>query len=120
MILHNEKNAKAKKGSILLEVFSRDKSLRYKNSASNAIIFKIKIKIIEILHKVMDIQNDIRLTRFLIEYFKADNILMMNPSQSGHEMCYLNNILKGTVTEEDDQIKQKTDEKTIGWMKIAF
>ena len=105
---------------MLFETFNRDKSLRYKNSTSNATIFKIKIKIIEILHKVMDIQNDIRLTRFLIEYFKADNILMMNPSQSGPEMCYLNNILNNTVTEEDDEIKQRTDEKTIGWMKIAF
>jgi len=45
---------------------------------------------------------------------------MMNPSQSGPEMCYLNNILNNTVTEEDDEIKQRTDEKTIGWMKIAF
>lgn len=101
MKVHNEKNSKAKKGSILFEVFNRDKSLRYKNSATNSVIFKIKIKIIEILHKVMDIQNDIRLTRFLIEFFKADNILMMNPSQSGPEICYLNNILKGTVSEED-------------------
>ena len=64
------------------DVFKRDKALRYKNNENNNIIFQIKKKIIEILHKVIDFQNDIRLTRFLIEFYKADQTLMMSPATS--------------------------------------
>lgn len=35
-------------------------------------IIMIKQKIIDILHKVMDIQNDTRLSKFLIEFYSTD------------------------------------------------
>ena len=35
--------------------FKRDKRLRYRSNENNSVIFSIKRKIIEILHKVIDI-----------------------------------------------------------------
>ena len=59
--------------------FKKDKKLRYNNNPNNMIIFSIKKKIIEILSKAIDFQNDIRLSRFLIEFQKSDFQLMLNP-----------------------------------------
>ena len=66
-----------------LEPFKRNKELRYANNQKNRVIIEIKKKIIQILNRVIDIQNDIRLTRFLIEFNKADNQLMMSPHTAG-------------------------------------
>jgi len=43
----------------------------------------------------VDIQNDIRLTRFLIEFYKADNQLMVNTIASGPEIFFLQHTLAG-------------------------
>jgi hypothetical protein len=48
-------------------------------SSGNFGIVRIKRKIIEILSIIMDIQNDIRLTSFLIEFSKTDNALASDP-----------------------------------------
>lgn len=50
--------------------FKKDKSLRNKISEAHLVIISIKIKIIDILHRVMDMQNDIRLARMLSEFAK--------------------------------------------------
>lgn len=50
--------------------FKRDKSVRNKISEAHLVIISIKIKIIDILHRVMDMQNDIRLARMLSEFAK--------------------------------------------------
>lgn len=60
--------------------------MRYRNSETNQGIVSIKKKIIELLHTIMDFQNDIRLTRFLIEYNKSDNQMFLNPGQSTTEL----------------------------------
>ena len=57
-----------------------DKSNRYKISEENIMMVEIKKRIIQILHRIMDIQNDIRLTRFLMEVYKSDKELVMNPA----------------------------------------
>ena len=49
--------------------YKKDKKLRYRNNENNLIIFAIKRKIISILSKAIDIQNDVRLTKFLIEFY---------------------------------------------------
>ena len=67
----------------------RDKAARYRDCAQNTDIFAIKKKIITILHYVMDIQNDIRLTKFLAEYAKSDSKLMLSPGTCGPEIFYL-------------------------------
>lgn len=100
----------------------RDKSIRYKMSEHNIIMVQIKRKIIDILHRVMDIQNDLRLTSFLIEFSKADQEMIMNPTASSQELQYLNNILNGVVeeTKENEDMKRKCDEKLINWMMISY
>ena len=60
-------------------IIKRDKTIRYKNSEDNMMIIQIKRKIIQILHKIMDLQNDIRLTRLLIEFHKSDQLLIKDP-----------------------------------------
>ncbi len=39
---------------------------------SNLLIMDTKSGIINILQKILDIQNDVRLTQFLTEFFKHD------------------------------------------------
>jgi hypothetical protein len=57
-----------KQKGALPEVYSPDKESRYRNNQQNRVIFIIKRKIIGILSIVIDIQNDIRLTKFLTEF----------------------------------------------------
>ena len=64
----------------------RDKTLRYRNSEDNMMIVQIKRKIIQILHKIMDLQNDIRLTRLLIEFHKSDQLLIKDPQVNAREL----------------------------------
>jgi len=93
--------AAGKKRSALDDKFKRDKDKRYKNCESNEVIFAIKKKIIKILSYIIDIQNDIRLTRFLVEFHKTDTALMNDPSIAGKELFYLQNTLKDQVNEDD-------------------
>ena len=75
-----------------LEPFKRNKELRYANNQKNRVIIEIKKQIIQILNRVIDIQNDIRLTRFLIEFNKSDTQLMMSPHTAGQELVFLQNV----------------------------
>jgi len=52
-------------------------------------MIEIKKRIILILHKIMDTQDDIRLTRFLIEFNKSDKVLILNPQESASELIYI-------------------------------
>lgn len=45
---------------------------RYKMNESNLLIMLTKNKIISILQRILDIQNDVRLTQFLTEFHKDD------------------------------------------------
>jgi hypothetical protein len=45
---------------------------RYKMNESNLLIMMTKNKIINILQRILDIQNDVRLTQFLTSFYKAD------------------------------------------------
>ena len=98
----------------------RDRAARYADCAQNADIFAIKKKIINILHYVMDIQNDIRLTKFLAEYAKSDSKLMLSPTTCGPELFYLQNVLDNNVTEDDAEIANSCNKKIIDWMKVAY
>ena len=98
----------------------RDKAARYRDCNQNADIFAIKKKIIKILHYIMDIQNDIRLTKFLAEYAKSDSKLMLSPTTCGPELFYLQNVLDNNVTPEDKEIANACNQKIIGWMRTAF
>ena len=86
-------DGKKKKSEYSGEAFKRDKTLRYKNSETNVLIFSIKRKIIEVLSRVMDMQNDLRLTRFLIDFNKSDKEMAKDPNVSGQELRYLESIL---------------------------
>lgn len=82
-------------------IYKVDKSPRYKSNESNQLIFGIKKKCISMLHKVIDSQNDMRLSRFLVEFFKSDQILMSNKATRGPELFYLKNVLNNLpITEE--------------------
>ena len=48
----------------------------------NEVLINIKRKIIDILHRFMDIQDDIRLTGFLIQFNKSDDIMIQDPIKS--------------------------------------
>ena len=72
------------------------------------------------MHYVIDIQNDIRLSKFLLEFYTSDGQLMLNPQTSGKEMQFLNNVLQDQLEEEDQEYKQKIDEKVINWMRKSF
>ena len=46
---------------------------------------------------------------------------MMSPHTAGTEMVFLQNVMMGQMSpEEDKEIKDKCDEKVITWMKAAF
>jgi len=83
-------------------------------------MIKIKNKIIDILHKVMDLQNDIRLTRFLIEFNKGDSEMMKTPATSGPELCYLESVLNGDPFDNNEEAKVRCDDRVINWMKASF
>jgi hypothetical protein len=46
---------------------------RYKMNESNLLIMDTKNNIINILQRVLDIQNDVRLTQFLTHFYDHDN-----------------------------------------------
>lgn len=46
---------------------------RYKMNESNLLIMDTKNNIINILQRVLDIQNDVRLTQFLTSFYKHDS-----------------------------------------------
>jgi len=84
-------------------------------------IVLIKRKIIDILHRLIDVQDDIRITSFLIEFNKSDSEMIHDPVGSAKELKFLLRILNGEVdSEKDEEIKQHCDEKLINWMKISF
>ena len=101
--------------------YQPNKMLRYRNNENNSIIFAIKKKIIEILHYIIDIQDDIRLSKFLQEFHKSDQLLMMDPNKSRNEIILLNNIMTGAqLSEKEQELKDQCDKKVIDWMRRAY
>jgi len=74
----------------------REKEKRYRNSAENKMIVQIKLKIVQILAKLMQFQNDLRLSSFLIEFDKSDKKLVQDPQMAGPELNYLEALNLGT------------------------
>ena len=59
----------------------------------------------------MDMQNDIRLTRFLMDFNKSDKEMGKDPTTSGVELRYLESIIKGTpLSEAEEANREKTKE----------
>jgi hypothetical protein len=116
-----ERENSGKTTSKALEEKFKKLKTRYNTNEYNIIIFDIKKKIIDILQYVINVQLDIRLSKFLQEFFNSDKDLMIDPTQSAIEIRFLSKILNGSkLTEEDEEIKKKVDDKVIKWMKRAY
>lgn len=90
---------------------------------SNLLIMDTKNNIIKILQRVLDIQNDVRLTQFLTEFNKATQAEPM----SEQEMYFVSLVNKTRKLDELFKKKQELadikpsiDEKVITWMNTAF
>lgn len=68
----------------------------------------------------MDIQNDIRLTKFLAEFAKSDSKMMLSAGSAGPELFYLQNVLDQNSGGEDTEMANKCNKKIIDWMKTAY
>lgn len=68
----------------------------------------------------MLIQNDIRLTQFLIEFNKADEKLVSDPNSAGPEFIYLDEMINNKEISADPDFRNSVDEKSMNWMKVAF
>ena len=53
------------------------------------------------LTKILNFQDDIRLTKFLIEFYKSDMAMMKNPQTAGPELYFLENTLQNNIGEDD-------------------
>jgi hypothetical protein len=88
---------------------------------NNIVIFAIKTKIIDILHYVIDVQLDIRLSNFLQEFYTSDNQLMVDHTSSTKELVFLNDIMIGVkLDDEQKEFKGRVDNKVINWMRRSF
>lgn len=67
-------------------------------TTSNALVVKVKKKIIEILTQIMNVQEDLRLTQLLNEYYKSDKELVKKPETAAPELVYLEDVLKGSLS----------------------
>ena len=85
-------------------------------------IVLIKGKIIDILNRIILIQDDIRLSSFLMQFNKYDNTLIMNPVKYNQVMTHLSNINNGIFEETEESLvqKQQCDEMVIQWLKVSF
>ena len=72
-----------------------DKKKTYMQCTENETLILIKRKIIDILTIIMNMQDDIRLTSFLIQFNKSDDIMVKDPFKSAAVLKYLQNVLSG-------------------------
>ena len=96
---------------------------RYKMNETNLLLMMTKNKIINILQKVLDIQNDVRLTQFLTEFYKSDQ---EEPMSEG-EISFVQKVNKTVNLEElikkDPEVaelKESIDDKVVSWINTAF
>ena len=96
---------------------------RYKMNETNLLLMITKNKIINILQRVLDIQNDVRLTQFLTEFYKSD---LEEPMSEG-EISFVHKVNKAINLDElikkDPEIaelKESIDDKVVSWMNTAF
>jgi hypothetical protein len=68
-------------------------------STENETLILIKRKIIDILTVIMNMQDDIRLTSFLIQFNKSDDKMIKNPIESGKILKYLQDVNNGNEIE---------------------
>ena len=63
-------------------------------------------------------QNDIRLTKFLIEFNKTESEMRSDPAKSTKELMYLQEVLNGGEEYKDN--KDSADKKVLNWMLVSF
>lgn len=83
-------------------------------------IITIKKKIVQILSRVMLIQNDIRLTKFLMEFNTSDEKLIQDPNRAGPEFIYLDEINNNKELTQGSEMRDSCDDKSMHWMRMAF
>ena len=94
---------------------------RYSSNESNRLIVDIKKMIIRILFKIMSLQNDLRLTQFLREFYICDNKLVIAPELSENEYTYLHSLTSKVPVPTDeikdiDEQRKECNSKIISWM----
>ena len=96
---------------------------RYKMNESNLLIMDTKSNILNILQRVLDIQNDVRLTQFLTKFQKSDQ---ENPP-SELEITFIGKVLRTKKIEEIfkkdielAELKPEIDGRVVSWVNAAF
>jgi hypothetical protein len=96
---------------------------RYKMNESNLLIMDTKSNILNILQRVLDIQNDVRLTQFLTMFYKSDS---ENPP-SELELTFIGKVLRTKKIEEIfkkdvelAELKPEIDGRVVSWVNSAF
>jgi hypothetical protein len=96
---------------------------RYKMNESNLLIMDTKSNILNILQRVLDIQNDVRLTQFLTLFYKNDS---ENPP-SELELTFIGKVLRTKKIEEIfkkdmemAELKPEIDGRVVSWVNSAF
>ena len=94
---------------------------RYHVNESNLLIMSTKTKIINILQRILDIQNDVRLTEFLTAFHKNSDPV---PSE---EATFIEQVNQSHNLEElfaKDQaladLKPSVDERVVSWVNKAY
>ena len=72
------------------------KMKRYKMNESNLLIMLTKNNIISILQRILDIQNDVRITQFLTEFYKDDQAEPPN----AQELNFISKVNKNRKLDE--------------------
>jgi hypothetical protein len=96
---------------------------RYKMNESNLLIMDTKNNIINILQRVLDIQNDVRLTQFLTSFYDFDSQNQM----SELENTFIGKVLRTKKIEEIfkkdvemAELKPEIDGRVVSWVNAAF
>lgn len=96
---------------------------RYKMNESNLLIMTTKTCILNTIHRILDIQNDVRLTKFLTQFFKDDS-----ESPAGEqELRFIQQVNKAPNLEqlfkEDSELeglRSTIDSKVLSWINVAY
>lgn len=103
------------------EIAMRQK--RYRVNESNLLIMSTKNKIISILQRVLDIQNDMRLTQFLTEFHNYEEEAPLTPEV----LRFIGQVNKSRNLEdlfkkdpELGDMKPILDARVVSWMNKAY
>lgn len=74
----------------------------------------------------MNLQNDLRLTQFLTEFHKSDQMMIMNADEAGPELNYLESMIKKDCNECDlseskiEECRIRCNKRIITWMQKSY